>query len=282
MKNSEATTKKNPERLRILEKIKEYERAGKFDIDVENDPPEYELLPKDVDYLHKKLSTKLKTWVANKAATNFYEKLIKTGQLIIKEIKGIENFLAVKGGAIITSNHFSALENYAVWRSIKPHMGKRRLYRVIKEGNYTNPPAPFGFIMKNCDTLPLSRNRETMKLFLSAINTLLKRGEKVLIYPEQAMWWNYRKPRPLKNGAFKFAISSNVPVIPCFITMSDSTTIGGDGFPIQEYTVNFLPAIYPDPNLSKNENAEMMKNKNYEVWKQTYEEFYGVPLSYEN
>ena len=41
-----------------------------------------------------------------------------------------------------------------------------------------------------------------------------------------------------------------------------------------------MPAIYPDSSLSKNENAEMMKNKNYEVWKKTYEEFYGIPLSY--
>ena len=38
--------------------------------------------------------------------------------------------------------------------------------------------------------------------------------------------------------------------------------IGGDGFPIQEYTINFLPAIYPDPAKSKKENVEEMKNKN--------------------
>lgn len=273
---------KSKYRLEVLEKIKQYEANKEWDRDVENDPPSLELFPKDIDYLNKKLSSKIKTWIANKAATKFYENLIKNGGLIIKEIKGIENFLAVKGGAIITSNHFSPLENYAVWKAIKPHMGKRRLYRVIKEGNYTNPPPPFGFIMKNCDTLPLSRNRETMKLFLNAMNTLLTRGEKILIYPEQAMWWNYRKPRPLKNGAFKFAISSNAPVIPFFITMTDSEKIGDDGFPIQEYTVNILPAIYPDSNLSKNENAEMMKNKNYEVWKQTYEDFYHTKLSYEN
>ena len=33
-------------------------------------------------------------------------------------------------------------------------------------------------------------------------------------------------------------------------------------------------------SLSKNENAEAMKNKNYELWKQTYEEFYKIPLIY--
>jgi len=273
--------KKSADRLNILKIIKEREKAQEWDKDVENDPPALELLPNKVDYLNKKLSSKILTWFANKVATNFYEKLIKNKQFIIKEIKGIENFLSVKDqGLIITSNHFSPLENYAVWRAIKPYMGKKRLHRVIKEGNFTNPPKPFKLIMRHCDTLPLSSNRETMKNFLKSIDILLSRGEKILIYPEQAMWWNYRKPRPLKNGAFKFATSSNVAVLPFFITMTDSDVIGHDGFPVQEYTVNILPAIFPDKNLSKNENAEMMKNKNYELWKKTYEEFYKTPLKY--
>ena len=62
--------------------------------------------------------------------------------------------------------------------------------------------------------------------------------------------------------------------------MTDSENVGGDGFLIQEYTVNILPAIYPDENLSKNENAEIMKNKNYQLWKDCYEEFYKTPLTY--
>ncbi len=273
---------KSPERLEVLKKIKEKEIARDFNSDVETDPPALELFPNKVDYLNKKLSSKFMNWLANVLATKFFEKLIKNKQFIIKEIKGIENFLAVEGGAIITSNHFSPLECYAVWRSIKPYMKHKNLYRVIKEGNYTNPPKPFKLIMRHCNTLPLSRNRETMKKFLKAVDTLLRRGEKIMIYPEQAMWWNYRKPRPFKNGAFKFAITSNVPVIPFFITMTNSEIIGGDGFPIQEYTVNIMPAIYPDPSLSKNENADMMRDKNYEVWKQTYEEFYKTPLVYED
>ena len=138
---------KDPERLRILSKIKELESQERFDIDVENDPPEYELFPDKVDYLNKKITSKIKTWFANMFATNFYEKLIKNKQFIIKEIRGIENFLNVKGGAIITSNHFSSLENYAVWRAIKPYMGRKKLQRIIKEGNYTNPPPPFKFLV---------------------------------------------------------------------------------------------------------------------------------------
>ena len=42
------------DRKEVLKKIDEYERAGLFDKDVENDPPAPELRPEDVDYLGKK------------------------------------------------------------------------------------------------------------------------------------------------------------------------------------------------------------------------------------
>ena len=129
--------------------------------------------------------------------------------------------------------------------------------------------------------MPLSSNRETMKEFIKAVDVILKRGDFILIYPEQSMWWNYRKPKPLKNGAFNFAARSNVPVIPIFITMEDSNFIGDDGFPIQEYTVNIGEPIYPDSNLSEKKNSIMMRDKNYEIWKNIYEDFYGINLEYD-
>ena len=109
---------------------------------------------------------------------------------------------------------------------------------------------------------------------------MLTRGEKVLVYPEQGMWWNYRKPRPLKNGAYNFAVTSKVPVIPAFITMEDSENLDGDGFPVQEYTVHFLKPIYPDEKLTKSQNVEKMKDENYQVWVKTYEDFYKKKLKY--
>lgn len=65
---------------------------------------------------------------------------------------------------------------------------------------------------------------------------MLSEGNCLLIYPEQSMWWNYRKPKPLKPGAFDMALKNHVPVVPCFITMSDSDLVGADGFSVQEYT----------------------------------------------
>ena len=47
-----------------------------------------------------------------------------------------------------------------------------------------------------------------------------------------------------------------------------------------EYYINIEKPIYPDENLSQKENVEIMKDKNFEIWKKVYEEFYEIPLEY--
>ena len=119
-----------------------------------------------------------------------------------------------------------------------------------------------------------------MKKFMRAVRTLLGRGETILIYPEQGMWWNYRKPRPMQAGAFSLAVANRVPVVPVFITMEDSDVPDGDGFFVQAFTLHILPAIYPDDSLSRGVATEAMRRQNYEAWVKTYEEWYGIPLVY--
>ncbi len=271
---------KSAHKLELLEKIEELEKKELWHLDVEDDPETYPLMPDEVDYLNKKLSNKIKTVIANVLGTRFFEKMIKQRGLIIKEVRGIENFTAVEGGKIVTCNHFSISDNYAVWRSLRKHMGGKMLYKVIREGNYTNPPPPFGIFMRHCNTLPLSSKMATMKKFMQAFSTLLSRGETILIYPEQGMWWNYRKPRPMQDGAFTLAMRNKAPVVPIFITMEDSDVIDGDGFPVQEYTLHILPAIYPDEALPFAAAKEKMKNENYAAWVKVYEDFYKQPLVY--
>ena len=271
---------RSPHKLELLKRIAELEKKELWHLDVEDDPETYPLMPDKVDYLNEKLSNKIKNKIANTFGTRFFEKMIADRQLIIKEVRGIENFSAVKGGRIVTCNHFSIGDNYAVWTALRDHMDGKMLYKVIREGNYTNPPKPFGLFMRHCNTLPLSSVQATMVKFMRAFSELLKRGETILIYPEQGMWRNYRKPRPLQDGAFYLAVRNNTPIVPIFITMEDSDRLAGDGFPVQEYTVHILPAIYPDKDLSRNDAKNDMKNKNYASWVKTYEEFYKKPLEY--
>lgn len=272
---------KDGERLNIVNKILQFESEGKFDQDVEIDPPTKELLPDEVDYLRKSLISKIKTKVAFSAARKFLNQILDNKQMIVKNIIGIENFQNLNSGAIITCNHFNAFDSFAIQMAYEAaKQKKRKFYRVIREGNYTNFPGFYGFLMRSCNTLPLSSNCITMKKFIKSTDQLLQDGHFVLFYPEQSMWWNYRKPKPLKDGAYKFASRNNVPVLPCFITMKDSDIIGEDGFPVQEYTIHIGKPIYPNSQLSVIENAKEMKKENYDLWKEIYEDNYDLPLQY--
>lgn len=62
--------------------------------------------------------------------------------------------------------------------------------------------------------------------------------------------------------------------------MEDSDATDPDGFPVQEYTVHFLPPIYPDPQKNRKENTNLMRERNFSLWKDTYEEFYKKELTY--
>ena len=269
------------DRVAIMEKIAEYERTGRFDEDVEPDPPTRQLMPDEIDYLKKSMYGRMKTKLAFVIARRFVQGLLDDKKLIIKEIRGLEHFKDLKCGAVITCNHFNAFDSFAIqlaYEAAEQH--GRTFYRVIREGNYTSFPGFYGFLMRHCNTLPLSSNRQTLKKFSYAVDKVLNDGHFVLVYPEQSMWWNYRKPKPLKSGAFMFAAKNNVPVLPCFITMQDSDHMGEDGFPVQEYTIHISKPIYPCGDLSYRENMQMMMESNAEVWKEIYEREYQIPLSY--
>lgn len=273
---------KDEYRLEVLRKIENLEKEGRFDIDVEDDPPTIVLTPENIDYLRTSMTSKIKRIFANKVGEKFLDDLLKNNKLIIKEIKGMENLSELKTGTILTCNHFNPFDCFTIEKTFRlsGQAKTKKLHKVIREGNYTNFPGLYGFFFRNCDTLPLSSNKRTMVEFMKAVDTLLQKGDFILIYPEQSMWWNYRKPKPLKHGAFKMAVRNNVPILPIFITMEDSDIIGEDGFPVQEYTVNIAQPIYPDENLSQRERTEKMLNENYEAWKRIYEDFYGIPLEY--
>ena len=278
MESQAPQIEKSADRLAVLEKIKLYEENGWFDKDVEDDPPTIELLPNKIDYLRKKPLSKIKSWLANRIKRSYTESLIKQKRLLIKEINGIENWQNLKSGAIITCNHFSPDDSF-VMEKVFQLSKKKKLYKIIREGNYTNPPV-FKFCMRNCDTLPLSKNLHTMGKCIKAIDTILQRGDNILIYPEESMWWNYRKPKPLKVGGFKFAAKNNVPVLPIFITMEDADIIAENGFPLQVYSVHVLEPIYPDESLDMSARITDLMQKNYQAWVDVYENVYGQKLVY--
>ena len=207
----------------------------------------------------------------------FFWNLQRKKEVILKPSEGLENLRAVRG-AVVTCNHFNPMDSFLMQRVFDKSRHGKRLYRIIQEGNYTSFPGFYGFLMRNCNTLPLSSNMQTMKKFYRGVQEVLAKGNCVLIYPEQSMWWNYRKPKPLKPGAFDIAVKNQVPVVPCFITMADNEKIGNDGFPIQEFTPHVGEPIYPDPTLPRREAREKLRAQVEAFNRSTYERVYGEPL----
>ena len=207
------------EREEIYKKIKLLEEEGRFFEDVENDPP-YTPLHGFIDYKHKRFRSKILAKIYESYSFKYFNKQIKLGNIIIDSYEGIENLKKVKGGAIITSNHFNPFDSIPIHKAVKKYYHKR-LFKIIKEGNYTFPGL-FGKFMRYCNSLPLANDFDVMRQMIDSVGYWLNKGHMILIYPEQSMWWNYRKPKPLREGAFRFAVKSNVPVVPTFITMRDT------------------------------------------------------------
>lgn len=267
-----------PDRLAVLEKISDYERLGGdyFFRDVEDDPPSEILMPSDVDYLHSTTKFKVNGFLSR--GVEWACKNICKSKFNIT-IHGSENLKNLTGGAIFTSNHFSVTENLAVKLAGERAPGKHRMYKLVREGNYFMPGF-IGWLLKYCDTLPLSSNLLTMKMLDEAISQILKNGDFILVYPEQAMWWNYKKPRPYKIGAYYYAAKNDVPIVPCFVTLH-AKDARYDMLPDNlRYEIHIMPLIYPQKDVRHHSDAQRMLEENLRLCRETYERVYGEKLEY--
>ncbi len=269
----EKTIEISKERLEVIEKIKRYEKEGgeSLYLDVENDPPAKVLMPSDVDYLKKKFKNKVLNLVCRRKITKMLKGYAVEHQI---SVIGEENLKKVSGGAVITTNHFHPFDSAPVIFALKESKVRKKMHVVIREGNY-QIPGFFGFLLKNYNTFPLSSNVKTTVNLNKAIDTVLQKGDFLLVYPEQAMWWNYRKPRGKRMGAFRWASRNDVPVIPCFTTMEDMADYEPDGLKKQKLTLHIGEPIYPDKKLSEKENAKIMADKNQKFVVYVYENVYG-------
>ena len=81
------TIEKAPDRLKVLQRIDEYERNGWWSQDVEDDPPTIPLTPDKVDYLNKKPINKILSKIITHKAEKFIDSLIASKKLIIKDVR---------------------------------------------------------------------------------------------------------------------------------------------------------------------------------------------------
>ena len=219
---------------------------------------------------------KLKTAVARAVVRSWVRKWSEP----VNEITGIRNLLTVQGPAFLTSNHFNPFDN-GVHRTLSSLTGRDRLVAISQGTNFVMPGLN-GFILRNIDVIPLNQDPSYMNgAFRTLMQRNLDRNRFILIYPEQEMWFNYRKPRPGKRGAFLFAAEYGVPVVPTFVEMVDLPEVVAPGFHDVKLILHVLPPIFPDPERSARENSFIMCQADYDAKVRCYEQCYGRPLTYE-
>ena len=198
----------------------------------------------------------------------------------INEIRGMEKLRAVDGPAFITSNHFNPFDN-GILRRMTLDAGRGRLHAVSEGTNFVMEGLN-GFVLRNIDVIPIISEPSYMNgKFRELLQGQLHRGRFILIYPEQEMWFNYRKPRPGKRGAFLFAAQEGVPVVPCFVEMRELPRLLTPSFHDVKLILHILDPIFPDPSLTARENSFRMCAQDYAAKKAAYEHIYGKPLTYD-
>ncbi len=187
------------------------------------------------------------------------------------KITGKENLRALgkKQGAICVCNHFSLLDTLFVRLAV----GHYRSFHTMAPQN--NKTGLGGHIIRHGGMLPFSPNLSAMRNLNAEMGRLLQKGKIVNIYSEQAMWINYRKPRPMKDGVFFYAAKHSVPVLPIFCTF-EKTARGR----MKKLRIHILPAVWTDETLPKKQRMAEMRRAAEGAWKECYERAYGIPLEY--
>ncbi|MFJ6923505.1 MAG: lysophospholipid acyltransferase family protein [Lactobacillus gallinarum] len=225
----------------------------------------------------KLFSSKINNQIGHAMLTTFAKTLAGS-----TEFKGLENLNNLPiGGAIVTANHFNQIDSLPI--KLLANKMHHQLSIVIEDTNLMLPGF-FRYLMNYVGTIPLVQSASYIgNEFPKHLSNALAKNNWVLIYPEQEMWWNYRKPRKLQRGAYYFAAKQNVPVISLFIEISDLPKIEkkDSNFYETKYIVHVLQPIFPDVSLNANENAHKMMEQDYQQKVAAYEKIYGKKLNYD-
>lgn len=266
---------KSIDRLEVIDNIEKNILENRFNDKVEIGDPilteeERQKLILKFDSLKKKWMNKFKAVVARTIVDKLTLDINKNTEII-----GIENIKDVETGAIITCNHFSQEDNTVVRYLMHKIQKKRSLYIVVQETNM-KMEGDVGWLLKNCYTIPLSKDLDYLQNnFNPTLQKIFNKNAFVLIYPEQEMWFNYKRPRPPKIGAYHYACKFDVPIVPCFIEMNELDEVGDNGFKKINYRMHVLPPIYPNKELDMRARKNDMLQRDYNAKVKLYENIYS-------
>ena len=193
-------------------------------------------------------------------------------------IDGIEN-LPDSPTAFITGNHYNQFDVLLIGKlALKK---RQRLFIVVEASNLAMPHL-IGWTVRNFDSLPIDHDFHYLsRIFPKKLAQVLSKPGWILIYPEEELWFNYRKPRPLKKGAYYYAAKFNQTIISTFteIQATSKRELFQRDFYKTKKILHILPTIYPNPDLKIRENMQRMAEIDYRQKKAAYEKYYQRKLT---
>lgn len=259
------------------QKQQEFEKIGNFNQDEnENTYEGCDPVDETFNYLKRRYRDRFKHAIYIRAMKRYSKKINR--ELTNLKVVGRGNMFGVRGGYIVTCNHISKVDSFAVRAAVGMDI-------KFVAADFNNWKGRMGDIARNTGYLPIpaQMNLSIMRKFNHAMEYFLRKKWPILIYPEQAMWREYKKPRPMKRGAFYYATKYRRPIVPLFITIEDKPERFDEAGRVNfgNYTIHILPPIYPRKELDERANAEYMMNANFEAWRRCYEQTYHKKLEYD-
>lgn len=177
------------------------------------------------------------------------------------KIDGKENIEKIKTGKITISNHVHPMDCTMTAIANFPNP----VFFPTLKSNFGIPVVRH--IIKLLNAIPIPDSISARQKFIEAIDTLLQNGKTVHFYPEGSLWPYYTKIRHFKDGAFRFAVQNNVPIIPMVYKFEENTGIWKYIKNKPSIKLVILEPIYPNTSLDKNIAIQTLKQEAYEKMK---------------
>lgn len=226
-------------------------------------------LPDDFQWVKKSWFNELISCILGKIWTSFAWLYCYCSRIEIRNRQLLEKVVGT--GYVIYANHTQPFGDVVTPFVINGC--KRRVHSIAHPSNLALPV--IGQFLPLFGVLPTPQTKPQYTRFLRAIKERLAQKGVIFIYPEQEMWFNYRRPRQPKRGAYLYAAQLQAPIISCFTEMIDRPELESEDFYRQRYRLHILEVIYPDEHLSVLENSRAMCQKDFELKKAAYERIYG-------
>lgn len=164
--------------------------------------------------------------------------------------------LPKRGGYFIYANHTNLLGD-----AFMPNILTWRKNHIITSPDATSIPF-LGNLVMMLGAIPLPATNIARKNFFKYIETRIKAGRTITIYPEAHIWPYYTKIRNFPSKSFHFPIKYHAPCI--VLTSCYTKRIGLFGkLKKPKLTLYLDGPFYPDYNLSLKEAKEKLRNQVY-------------------